>query len=459
MARDVRLDWSGRTWTPGESPRPAPSARVIEHGADEARILFGDALDNAALLASRGVRAHLVYVDPPYASQTDYVAEARLDGAADGRTRRNVAFQDRWRGRDGVGAYLDMLAPRLEALAGLLRDDGTLWIHLDWRSAYLVRVVLDEVLGRERFKNEIVWRRAPNLGRQAASGQFGRTLDTLLVYGGEKAVLRPPTRLEPIDDRAVRFDDEGRAFTTAPRGDYTDASIAKLEKEGRVHRTASGRVYIKYFLVEDDAGKYFRERRVDALWTDVAPLRHAAPSERTGYPTQKPRALLDRIVRCATPEGGLVVDLFGGSGTTAEAAVALGRRAITGDIGSVAIATSRARLLRLGVGPTIEAVGGAALPASAARASLDWHSAGLRVILHEPSLPMAWAVDAHGKPDAPFHPSWHAERSLGAGPARLPPYADLEAPKGPLRIRAFCDDGALAETTLDVTPAPRAALR
>ena len=216
-SQEIRLDWPGRVWEPGAEERAPPSATPVEQGADGATLVFGDALDAACFLRARGERAHVVYVDPPFASQTDYVAEARLDGVADGRTRRSVAFGDRWRG--GIGAYLDMLAPRLAAASRLLRDDGTLWVHLDWRSAYLVRAVLDEIFGRERFINEIVWRRAPNLGRQAASAQFGRTLDTILVYGRERAKITPPTRLEPIEARAVRFDDEGRPFTTAPRGD------------------------------------------------------------------------------------------------------------------------------------------------------------------------------------------------------------------------------------------------
>ena len=144
-----------------------------------------------------------------------------------------------------------MLAPRLEALAALLTPAGTLWVHVDWRASYLVRLILDEVMGRDAFVNEIVWRRAPNLGRQAASHQFGRTLDTLVVYGRARGEARSPTRLEPIEPSAVRVDREGRPFTTAPRGDYTDESIARLESEGRIHRTASGRVYVKYFLVKN----------------------------------------------------------------------------------------------------------------------------------------------------------------------------------------------------------------
>jgi hypothetical protein len=308
--------------------------------------------------------------------------------------------------------------------------------------------VLDEIFGRDGFKNEIVWRRAPNLGRQAASAQFGRTLDTILVYGGPRAKIVPPTRLEPIDDRSVRFDDEKRPFTTAPRGDYTDLSIEKLDREGRVHRTSSGKVYIKYFLVKDEHGKFFRERRVDALWTDVPPLRHAKVSERTGYPTQKPVALLDRIVRCASPEGGLVVDLFCGSGTTAEAALAAGRQTIASDKSAIAIATTRARLMRAGVTPTICAVS-SELPRGQALATLDPSPSApaVRVTLREPRLPLAWAIDA-GVASGVFRATWHAERTLGAPAATLPTFADLVSPRSPIRVRAWGDDGTLFEAAL-----------
>ena len=240
----IRLSWPGRQWRQGASAdqplsgRAAKSIRTLELVGDSKvahRLIHGDGLDVVGALADEGLtgQVDLVYVDPPYASDRDYVAEARLDGPADGRALRTLAYEDRWSNeRGGVGAYLDMLAPRLEALTTLLSARGTIWVHLDWRAAYLVRTILDEILGRDAFKNEIVWRRAPNLGRQAASGQFGRTLDTIVVYGRPKATLRPPTRLEPIEPNAIRWDDEGRPFTSAPRGDYTDASIEKLEAEG-----------------------------------------------------------------------------------------------------------------------------------------------------------------------------------------------------------------------------------
>jgi hypothetical protein len=354
-----------------------------------------------------------------------------------------------------------MLAPRLEAAARLLAPTGSLWVHVDWRASYLVRVLLDELFGREGFVNEIVWRRAPNLGRQAASHQFGRTLDTLVVYGREETRLVPPTRLEPIESSAVRWDDKGRPFTAAPRGDYTDASIARLEGEGRVHRTASGKVYVKYFLVKDPAGQWCRERRVDALWTDVSPLRHASASERTGFPTQKPRALLDRVVACASRPGGVVVDLFSGSGTTGESACALGRRAVLADVSGLAIATARARLLRANAPFVVQecttrseelegkaGAGGRRSPRAAVeggvRCSVKREGAGVRIQLHEPAEPLAWAVDRAHRAGEPFRVAWHAERSLGSRAKQAAREATIDDAPGPVAIRVWYDDGRVA---------------
>jgi DNA modification methylase len=415
---------------------------VVGDGAH--RLIHADAWDAVRALQDARGTIELVYVDPPYASDRDYTAEARLDGPADGRVVRTLAYGDRW---DAMGPYLDMLAPRLEALTGLLSPTGTIWVHLDWRAAYLVRAVLDEILGRDAFLNEIVWRRAPNLGRQAASAQFGRTLDTILVYGktDRAAIKNHPTRLEPIEPNAIRWDAEGRPFTSAPRGDYTDASIAKLEAEGRIHRTSSGRVYIKYFLVKDEAGVLCRQRRVDALWTDVPPLRHAAPSERTGYPTQKPLALLERIVSCATAPGDTVVDAFAGSGTTGVAAHALGRRAILVDKSPVAIANARARMLRRGAGTRIERIGiTPERSRSGARIRLERRGSVVRLLA--PEEPLAWAVGV--EENGVFRCEWHAERIPGTKPRPAPMEADIPAlARRRVRVRVWGDDGTMEEVT------------
>ncbi len=475
------LTWEGRRFDPraagvGQSEPGAPlfvEERVSGDGAAPVaavRLVRGDALDVARALVAEGLagKVDLVYLDPPFASQENYEIETRLDGPADGRIRRTLAYEDSWssagrgkRGAGGIDAYLEMLAPRLEAMARLLAPSGCLWVHLDWRAAYLVRVLLDEIMGRDAFLNEIVWRRAPNLGRQATSQQFGRTLDTLVVYGNPEAVLTPPTRLEPIEKGAIRWDrpegEGGRPFTTAPRGDYTDASIARLEAEGRVHRTSSGRVYIKYHLVKNADGAWCRERRVDALWTDVPPLRHAAVSERTGFPTQKPRALLERIVASSTRPGGLVVDLFSGSGTTGEAAHRLGRRAILGDAGAASIATARARLLRAGAPLSVERHGETRpLPLTCKVHTSAAPGGSVRVRLLAPREPLAWSV-GHVQAGT-FVTAWHSERAPGSRPTPAALEA-VVAPGAGLAVRVFSDDGRVGTEHLSacVDEAPLAA--
>jgi DNA modification methylase len=455
--------WTGRRWETSrsaglsESSAPAPGIVTTELGpaADmdsSPRLIHGDALDVARALAQGGSRGQVdvVYVDPPFASRAAYVHEARLDGPADGRVVRAPAYDDRW--NDGLGTYLDFLAPRLEALAGLLSPRGTMWVHVDWRASYLVRLLLDEILGREAFKNEIVWRRAPNLGRQAASRQFGRTLDTIVVYGRDAATLAPPTRLEPVAPSAIRWDELGRPFTSAPRGDYTDDSVRRLERLGRVHRAASGKVYVKYFLVQDGEGRWCRERRVDTLWTDVPPLRHARTGERTGFPTQKPRALLDRIINCASLPGRLVVDLFAGSGTTGESAHTLGRRVILGDESPLAVATARARLLRAGLPLVVQRCEGGEAPrddADGLRVAVDRDGPVVRIGLLEPREPLAWAIDAPWDPARPFRIAWHSERTPGARAVRANPEARLEVSPGPVAIRVWYDDGRVATRVVE----------
>jgi DNA modification methylase len=410
--------------------------------------LRGDALDTARALDREGLAGavDLVYLDPPYASGLDYRHEERLDGRAAGRVASATAYRDRW--DDGAASYLDMLLPRLSAIRPLLKPTGSIWIQVDWRASYLVRALCDEIFGTDRFMNEIVWRRAPNLGRQARSGQFGRTLDTIVVYGaGPKARLVPPARLVPVPARAAKRDPgSDRWFTLAPRGDYTDASIARLAKENRVYTASSGAVSIKYWLERDDEGQLCKRQPIDALWTDIPPLRHAASHERTGYPTQKPRRLLERIVLAGTAPGGLVVDLFAGSGTTGAAAARLGRRFILGDESPVAIATMRSRLLRDGVSPLVlESCGarpGTERAEIAVRPEGDAH---IEVSLDcaAGAEPIAWSIDLHPKKDVPFRTDWHAERGTGRRPAPLPRLVVL--PRSPrVRARVYFVDGKVA---------------
>jgi len=313
----------------------------------------------------------VIYIDPPYAMNVDHAVLAD-DGA------HQFAYRDSWA---SDAAYCQFMFERLDLMQRWLRDDGFLFVHCDWRASAWLRVMLDELFGRSCFRNEIVWRRAPNLGRQAASKQLGRTVDSILVYSKREGELFPGVL--PKLRKLVECDQQGRPinakwdevrsawFTTAPRGDYTDASIERLDVEGRVHRSGTGKVYIKYFLeregVEDShthsqadsqmgkagtAVKWFKVVPLDTIWDDagVRPVRHASKRElAVRYVTQKPESLLRRIVEWATLPGDYVADCFCGSGTTLVAACDVGRRFIGFDSSDVAWRATRARLEERGV--------------------------------------------------------------------------------------------------------------
>ena len=321
------------------------------------QLIVGDNLIAMEALTGRFAGAlDLIYIDPPFATGLSYYSQHGVGKLQGGAIERR-AYRDNRAG--GMAGYLDDMYLRLIRMRQLLSDDGKLFVHCDWRANSLLRLLLDEIFGPECFRNEIIWRRAPNLGRQAASRQLGRVFDSIYVYsktaGAPFSGEVPRRRAELVLDgkgkpKGARWDDERKLyFTTAPRGDYTDASIAKLREQGRVYESSTGTIYIKYFLTPGQGGRWYKEQPVDALWDDYAvrPLRHCPKSEEMGYDTQKPEGLLERIISWATKPGDLVADFFCGSGTTLAVAEALGRRWLACDIGQTAIDITRRRLLDL----------------------------------------------------------------------------------------------------------------
>jgi DNA modification methylase len=299
----------------------------------------------------------LIYIDPPYAMEVDH----HVDSDGPSRDKRGeLAFRDTWRDRNGGAGgpnYLQYMYERLLPMRGLLGDDGILCVHCDWRANSWLRVLLDEIFSRDCFRNEIIWKRAPNLGNQAAAKQLGRVVDSILVYSKTPSSLfrgKAPARSQAVEltstgrPRGAKWDAErGYWFTTAPRGDYTDASIAALRLEGRVHDSPTGKVYIKYPLRRGEDGLWYKDQPVDTLWADVEvkPLRHCTRAELDiGYPTQKPEGLLRRIIEWTTREGDLVGDFFCGSGTTLAAAASLRRKWIGCDVGEIAMRVAGERL-------------------------------------------------------------------------------------------------------------------
>jgi len=267
--------------------------------------------ENRALLADRtdswAGRFQLIYLDPPFGSGRVYAARVAGDH---GRQARAVgAYRD---DRD-FDAFMAWLSRRLAFTRDLLCESGTLYVHLDWHSVHYVKVELDRIFGRDRFLNEIIWcYHGPSPIRSA----FKRKHDTILVYTRSRDYY--------FDADAVRV----------PYDESTVKTFAASAKAGfgRVPDLARGKVPEDWW--------YF-------------PVVARVHSERVGYETQKPEALLERIVKASSRAGDLVGDFFAGSGTTGVAAARLGRDAILVDCNPVAIEKSLLRLARLDPRPTV----------------------------------------------------------------------------------------------------------
>jgi site-specific DNA-methyltransferase (adenine-specific) len=311
---------AGAARAPGRRRQaPADATHLLAHA---------DVLDLLAALPPR-LRFDLIYLDPPYGGGG--VMNAR-DAIGQGRGRRaagggRAAYDD---ATGGVEALLAMLVPRLAALRERMSPSATLWLHLDHRAVHEAKVAADAVFGRGAFVGEVVW--TPGNGGRGARG-FAVTHQTLLLYARGAAERR--SVLWRADDPLLR---EPYA-ATSQRMHFT-----RRDDDGRLfrERVIAGKAY-RYYA---DQG-----RRIGSVWTDIPAMTANTPlhSEGTGYPTQKPERLLERIVRASSEEGGTVCDPMCGSGTALAVAARLGRRFVGGDRSAVAIEVTRRRLDAAGV--------------------------------------------------------------------------------------------------------------
>lgn len=277
--------------------------------------------------------ARLVYIDPPFSTRLEFKAK-----------QSQKAYKDKIIGAE----FVETLRQRLILLRELLTEDGSIYVHLDWKKAHYIKVIMDEVFGEENFLNDIVWSYGGR-GAKHIAGQFSRNHDIILWYRkGGSHIFNQLTIGKRVPKKGSGFkqDDERRWFKTSPRGDYTDESMAALEKEGRVYTTRNGTMRVKYFLRED--GEHLIEDKlVGDVWDDIPDAMHLSESEKTGYPTQKPEALLERIIRASSNPGDIVLDCFAGAGTTLSVAEKLNRRWVGIDSGTLAAHTIEKRLLSI----------------------------------------------------------------------------------------------------------------
>ena len=239
---------------------------------------------------------------------------------------------------DDMGAFLCWMAVRMLEMDRVLKNTGSIYLHCDPTASHYLKAMMDAIFGRKNFRNEIVWHYGGR-GGKAIARQFPRNHDIILFYSKNvgshvherQYTIRSFTPKE-ARDRGYRQDEDGRWFKTAPRGNYTDASIEKLEAEGRIYRTANGTIRIKYFLDSGSADEVSEDVLIGDTWLDIVDMMHTPRKERTGYPTQKPLALYKRMIEASSNPGDMVLDPFAGCATTCVAAEQLGRQWIGIDI-------------------------------------------------------------------------------------------------------------------------------
>ncbi len=315
---------------------PAPAAGRPSALVDTRVIYCGDNLEQLAKLPDACI--DLVYIDPPFNSNRNYEVFW-------GETKEKRSFEDR---HASTQAYIDYMRPRCVELARVLKKTGSFYYHCDWHASHYVKVMLDQIFGENDFRNEIIWHYGGR-GAKAVATQFARNHDVIFFYGTKKdgrvfnkQYLKRRYSPDEAKKKGFRKDSEGRWFKTSPRGDYTDESVARLRTEGRIHDTESGGVRIKYFL-EEINGEVIEEVLVGDTWTDIPDAMHMG-HEKLGYPTQKPLALLDRIINASSNPNDIVLDAFCGCGTALVAAQNLGRQWIGIDISPTACRVMAKRL-------------------------------------------------------------------------------------------------------------------
>ncbi len=291
------------------------------------RLIYGDnLLAMQALLAGdpetglpslRG-KVDLIYIDPPFDSKADYRTKINLPGV-DLQQKPTVieqfAYADTW--EEGTISYLKMIYPRLVLMKELLSERGSIYVHIDWHIGAYVKVMMDDVFGKDNFTNEVIWYyRRWNI----AGSSFATNHDTLLYYRKNKT-----------------------------NSIYNQLYIPKSEKssaQGKSWKSVFDENGVRHSIMTNEPTKGVP---MPDVW-DISMINPVA-NERVGYATQKPEALLERIIKASSNEGDLVCDFFGGSGTTAAVAEKLGRRWITCDVGKPAALVMRKRFIDQGVKP------------------------------------------------------------------------------------------------------------
>ena len=364
------LRWTGKR--PYRSTQYFPAQLRERYGEEKDgwinKIFWGDNLQvmSHMLKEFRG-KIDLIYIDPPFDSKADYKKKIEVKGVGKAETD-STSFEEKQYGDIWTNdEYLQFMYERFIVLRELMSSSGNIFIHCDWHKSSYLKIICDEVFGINNFVNEIIWKRKG--GSSNPSKQLDVAIDTILWYRKtESAIFNAQFSKESqetkqyIEERFNNFDENGRQFMKSPivspnyrenlvyeyKG-YTPPAngwsislelMKKWDEDGKLYFPEHGnRIYRKIYLDE------YPGQPISNIWTDIYVINPMA-LERLDYPTQKPEALLERIIKLASNEDSIIFDCFMGSGTTQAVALKLGRRFIGADINLGAIPTTTKRLLR-----------------------------------------------------------------------------------------------------------------
>lgn len=297
---------------------------TVGTNANQNKIIRGECLSACAYLKEQGIQVDLVYIDPPFASGADYakkvyirrnplVAKAIEQAESELDVEELKAFEEKMYGDVwDKERYLNWMYENLMAIKSVMSDEASIYVHLDWHIGHYVKILMDEIFGEDNFRNEIVWFYPNKMSRN--ENDFARAHDSIFLYNND--------RNNPI---------------------FNEVKIARDQPVKQ-----SKRVWVdkKNMRARDEDGNIIYELSYETKANDVWSIPYVAStdSQRVDYSTQKPEALLERVIAASSNEGMLVADFFGGSGVTAAVANKLGRRFVHCDIGINSIQTVRDRL-------------------------------------------------------------------------------------------------------------------
>jgi len=287
----------------------------------------------------------LIYIDPPFDVGADFSMKINI-GDDEFTKQPNVleelAYRDTW--GKGADSFIAMLYERLMLMKDLLAEDGSIYVHCDWRVNSYIRLILDEVFGKECFRNEISWRCSSG-ARGVSGGQnhFIKTSNSILFYSKTPQGNKFKIPFRDYSENTLKMykydDNDGRGkYRLQMLRNYSQKSIEEMKKDNRIYKDKNGNLQLKQYITEKEGVA------VDDIWTDVHTVQKTS-SENMDYPTQKSESLLTRVIESSSEKGDLVCDFFCGSGTTLAVAEKLGRKWIGSDLGKFSIHTTRKRMI------------------------------------------------------------------------------------------------------------------